>query len=334
MVTVPQGVCPNCRAQGALAEPCRERGCTRRGYRFIPAEHLGSGGGDVDAAIGRMLGKWLLVSRLGSGGFGTVYLAVQVPLVEMHAAVKVLHRQDDALVLEQLLAKFEGEARALARLGHPNVVRLHEYGRQDDSPYLVMEYVAEARTLKAEIKGRALRGEPFALDEVHRILRQTCDALGAAHRLGIVHRDVKPENIMLQDVEGDPSFVRVLDFGLVKFLGEDGPRSRVMGTPAYMAPEQLLKGELGPWTDLYALGAIAFELLTGRRAFAGRTDKEVLGKAPGLPTLREEAGLPGRCRGIGRPARRDARDGSLRTGLVNEARRPAELQGGSPGRRA
>jgi serine/threonine protein kinase len=116
------------------------------------------------------------------------------------------------------------------------------------------------------------------LGVVRHVLEQVLNALEAAHALDIVHRDIKPDNVMLQSVPGDPCFVRVLDFGLARFLESQRETSLLLGTPAFMAPEQVTREGIGPWTDLYALGVLAFEMLTGRRPFDGETPQEVLAK--------------------------------------------------------
>ena len=128
------------------------------------------------------------------------------------------------------------------------------------------------------MRERAVRGESLEPVRVRRILGQVLNGLEAAHSQSIVHRDVKPENIMLQTVAGNPDLVRILDFGLARFVEERTQTSVAMGTPIYMAPEQLDRRNIGPWTDLYVVGVMAFELLTGRRPFPGRTHREILGK--------------------------------------------------------
>jgi serine/threonine-protein kinase len=237
----------------------------------------------------------LVVKTLGDGGFGKVYLGLRMPML-MEVAVKVLHPLEDQALLSAILQKFEGEARALAVVNHPNVVRLIDFGEQDLSPFMVMEYVPGARTLRKQIDELAMVGRWFAAEEVYEILRQTADGLAAVHSSGVLHRDVKPENLMLQSVEGNPMLVRIVDFGLAKFTERGDSTSSAMGTPAYMAPEQLMQRGLGPWTDLYALGVVAFELLTGRRAFTGRTSQEIIAQKldPAYDPLRGifDLGLP------------------------------------------
>ncbi|MCA9520339.1 MAG: protein kinase, partial [Myxococcales bacterium] len=172
-------------------------------------------------------------------------------------------------------SKFRAEALSLSRLNHPNIVRLLKYGIKSGRPYMVMEYVSGAHSLADEIKLHDLRGETCPLGTARHILTQVLNALSCAHQAEIVHRDIKPDNIMLQPVAGDEHFVRVLDFGLAKFLKEGSDTSLVLGTPMYMAPEQLARRNLGPWTDLYALAVITFELLTGSRPFVGASFHEL-----------------------------------------------------------
>jgi uncharacterized protein (TIGR02145 family) len=273
------GVCPNCDAPGPVGLPCQERGCLLRAYHHVPRDYATwSPTRRPDPLVGRLLGRYLLVRTIGAGGFGTVYLALQQNMPSKKAAVKVLHRVEDPLALDANLKKFQGEAEAMAAISHPNVVHLLDYGRQDDAPFLVMEYVEGGRSLKEEVQDRALSGCGFSTEEVCAILRQVVDGLAAAHAKGIIHRDVKPENLMLQPVSGNPLFIRILDFGLAKFTERGTQTSKLFGTPTYMAPEQLMQRGFGPWTDLYAVGVVAFDLLTGRRPFPGHTHQEILGR--------------------------------------------------------
>ncbi|TNF28955.1 MAG: serine/threonine protein kinase, partial [Deltaproteobacteria bacterium] len=224
-------------------------------------------GREPDPLIGKRIDDYLLVSVLGVGGFGKVLLALQLPIM-MKVALKLMHEQADTALAARLLDKFEAEARALATLSHPHIVRLVKYGLHDGrTPYLVMEFVDDGRTLKHEIADKAAREELLDLADARHILVEVTHGLAAAHARDIVHRDIKPENIMLQRVAGDDSFVRILDFGLAKFVAGRDETSVTVGTPIYMAPEQLERRSIGPWTDWYAVGVIAFELLTGRRPF-------------------------------------------------------------------
>jgi serine/threonine-protein kinase len=231
-----------------------------------------------DPMMGLQVGDYLVVDLVGAGGMGRVYLGLQLPLL-MPAAVKLLALEHlPGSLHDELRSRFESEARALAVLQHPNVVRLLQYGTVFRQPYLVMEFVSEGVTLHEDVRRRAMRGARYAVDELRAVLGQTLDGLGAAHALGIVHRDVKPANLMLQSVVGHPLFVRILDFGLAKFLHTGAATFSTAGTPDYMAPEQARGETMGPWTDLYALGVVAFELLTGMTAFPGHDGQEVLAR--------------------------------------------------------
>lgn len=271
------GACPSCGQRGEAGAPCSERVCQRRDYRYIPSEHaqrlVGTGPRATHPLIGQVLADYLVVDIIGDGGFGLVYLALQLPIRRrpLHVALKLMKRgpASDAATGDLVMGKFEGEADALAALSHPNVVRLLGYGSHEGTPYIVMEYVDHARTLRDETTERAGRDASFSTAELAHIFRQVLNGLEAAHRQDIVHRDVKPDNIMLQAVAGDPMLVRLLDFGLAKFVDERTRTSMTAGTPMYMAPEQLRHGRIGAWTDLYALAVIAFELMTGERAFSG-----------------------------------------------------------------
>ena len=218
-----------------------------------------------DPFVGIRVQEFLLVRRLGQGGFGAVYLALQLPVM-MKTAVKLLRtigEEDDDLAMGR--QTFESEARAMGRLHHPNIVRLNRYGLVGNTPYLAMEFVRGGRELKDLIAER--RGTGFSHAEILHLISQLLRALSAAHEENVIHRDIKPGNMMVQKVKGDPLFLRVLDFGLVKFFSESPETTMARGTPLYMAPEQLRGRNIGPWTDVYATGLILYELLTGSVPF-------------------------------------------------------------------
>jgi len=272
------GHCPSCLAAGPVGQPCAERSCQRRGYHCIPEESFAKvrelPPARIDPRVGQCIGEYLLVDVLGAGGFGKVYLALQLPIL-MKAALKVMERpEQDPELLAALAKRFEGEAAALATLTHPNIVRLLKYGVHEGVPFLVMEFVEGNRTLRNEMQTGALQSGHMDPKVTVHVLRQILNALDAAHSRGIVHRDVKPENVMLQEISGDPWFVKVLDFGLAKFVEERSETSLMVGTPAYMAPEQITRRNIGPWTDLYAVGVLAFRLITGRMPFQGDSTQE------------------------------------------------------------
>ncbi|MCA9712958.1 MAG: serine/threonine protein kinase, partial [Myxococcales bacterium] len=143
---------------------------------------------------------------------------------------------------------------------------------QGEQPYLVMELVTDGRTL-----GEALR-EGLPVEVALDVLRQVSHALDAAHGIGVIHRDLKPGNVMLQAVQGNPWHVKLVDFGLAKRVDLQESTEFAAGTPVYMAPEQFDRKRLGPWTDWYAVGAMAFEMLAGRRPFEAPTAQELLGQ--------------------------------------------------------
>jgi len=262
------GICPGCDLPASVGAPCDERACARRGLHAIPLAFGLDLPRDRDPNLGRIIDGMLLVGVLGVGGFGRVYRAVG-PAGEV--AVKLANTTPrggaDPIAAERL----RREARALAALDHENIVRLLGSGAADGVPYLVLEHVAEAQSLEALI---AAHPERFDASTIFVIVAGILDALTAAHAQGIVHRDVKPENVLvLHDLD-----VRVLDFGLAHSDEHKGerPRSATVGTPTHMAPEQLSNSDIGPWTDCYGVGVIAFELMTGRLPFAGKTASAVL----------------------------------------------------------
>lgn len=215
-------------------------------------------------------GRYRIDAELGSGGVGSVYRATHLKLGRA-VAIKVLRPEYGASV--ELVQRFQREAQALAALSHPNVVTVTDYGVVGDTPYLVMELL-EGETLS----GRLRRGALDPTDALE-ILRQLLGALAFVHDNGLVHRDVKPGNVFLQNVPGEKVHVRLLDFGLAKFLAPTGggrPITRagqIFGTPSYMAPEQVAGQDADARADVYATGVILFEMLTGRAPFRGKASE-------------------------------------------------------------
>ena len=223
-------------------------------------------GGDF---VGSRVGNYRVVRELGRGGMGTVYLAEHEG-IGSRVALKVLHHH---LSLQPgVVQRFWSEARSVNLVGHGNIVRIFDFGALPSGQhYLVMEHL-EGRSL-ADLTDT---GTPMEVGAAVPLLLQISDALEAAHRVGVVHRDLKPENIMLVEHGRQRDFVKVLDFGIAKLLGRDAgsPQTAVgvlLGTPDYMAPEQVRGGDIDGRTDLYALGVIAWQLLAGRRPFTGRS---------------------------------------------------------------
>lgn len=210
--------------------------------------------------------------HIAVGGFGNVWRAEHIRSGRM-VAIKVLHPH--LISSEELVLRFGREALAIARMRHPNIVELCDHGRLGDGrPYLVTEYLSGA-DLSTHI---ALRGA-LAPDEVLRILEQLGRALAAAHTQGIVHRDVKASNVLLSNRDGGLRVV-LLDFGVAKLLDDAGPRltmSHVLvGSPSCMSPEQIQNHPVDARTDVYALGALTYHMLTGARLFASASPAEVV----------------------------------------------------------
>ena len=225
---------------------------------------------EQDALIGRTLdGKYLINARLGAGGMGTVYQGTRLHIGDT-VAIKILHR--DTISDIQAAERFRREAQATSRLKHPNAVSIYDFGITGDSlAYIVMELV-EGKSLRSIIK----RQGPLSPHTVDEILGQICDAVDEAHRNNMVHRDIKPDNII---VNASPSGLRVkvLDFGIAKLHGVSSgmidltATGSVMGTPQYMSPEQCMDEELDGRSDVYSLGILLYEALTARVPFTSTT---------------------------------------------------------------
>jgi serine/threonine protein kinase len=224
---------------------------------------------DDDTLIGRVVGgRFRILSRIARGGMGKVYKAEQAPLGRV-CALKVLSPNYDGDGNPEFAKRFVLEAATAAKLSHPNTVTIFDYGQDGDLYYIAMEYI-EGRTLY-----RALRevGGPLPEARALRIASQICRSLREAHSLGLVHRDLKPGNILISDHGDERDVVKVLDFGLVKDItgsNEDlTQQGMFMGSPKYMAPEQVTGDEITQHTDIYSLGVLMFEMLTGRVPFEG-----------------------------------------------------------------
>jgi CHASE1-domain containing sensor protein len=239
------------------------------------------------------LGQYTLVERIGEGGMGVVYKARHA-MLRRPTAIKLLPPSKSS---EALLERFEREVQLTSGLSHPNTIAIYDYGRTAEGVlYYVMEYV-DGITLDRLVESYG----PLAAARAVFLLKQACGALAEAHDLGLVHRDVKPANLMLCVRGGTYDFVKVLDFGLVKQLEADGSDvSRpewVVGTPLYMAPESIRSPDrIDPRSDLYALGAVGYFLLTGTQVFTGRNMVEVCGHhlhtEPVPPSRRAPAPIP------------------------------------------
>ena len=208
------------------------------------------------------IGRYRIERLLGSGSMGNVYLAHDADL-DRQVAVKTLRDLVlDAEMREVFLNRFQNEARAAARLHHPNIVQIFDVG--DDSkvgPYLVFEYV-HGRTLKQRLKKEG----PLCRDDLLDLAQHVADALTTAHVAGVIHRDLKPENLLITD-NGQ---VKLADFGIARVPNADLTKEgQFLGTPCYSAPETLRSGEYSEQSDLFSFGAVIYEAACGERAFPG-----------------------------------------------------------------
>ena len=241
----------------------------------------------ADHVVGRALdGRYVVTEKIARGGMATVYLATDTRL-DREVAVKVMHPHlaDD----EQFVARFNREARSAARISHHNVVAVYDQGRDDDVVYLVMEHVpgTTLRDLLDEA-GALTAGQALG------VLEPLLEALAAAHKAGVVHRDVKPENVLLTD----DGRVKVADFGLARAASSSQSGTTtglLMGTAAYLSPELVLRGVADARADVYAAGIVLFEMLTGRQPFTGEVPVQVAyqhvhGQVPGPTEI--DPGVP------------------------------------------
>ncbi|MFO0727051.1 MAG: protein kinase [Myxococcota bacterium] len=256
----------------------------------------------ADPLIGYTLaGKYNIIKKLGEGGMGSVYQASQIPIDRM-VAVKVLLgklAQDEVAV-----KRFEQEARAVSKMQHPNTVTIYDYGKtEDDRLYIVMEF------LRGKTLSDALRqsGGMDARRAIH-IIRQVCASLAEAHKAGIIHRDLKPDNIFLTEVGGTRDFTKVLDFGVAKMADSEAASTltqtgMIFGTPKYMSPEQAEGKTIDFRADIYAIGVVMYEMLTGRPPFLADTPVALLLKHISEPpkpfrSIRPDLSIPAELEGV------------------------------------
>ena len=239
-------------------------------------------------------GRYKVLEVIGRGGMGVVYRVEHMRMGKI-AAMKVLHR--DLASDPEVVQRFEREAAAISKLHHPHTVQVFDFGTADDALYLIMEYVRGQDLARVVERDGAL---PWS--RVAPLLVQICGALQEAHELGIVHRDLKPENVLITRTTAGRDYAKVLDFGLAKLDVRGAPatttdRQQIVGTPYFMAPEQIRGDDVDARTDIYAFGALMFELLTGKHLYSGSTAVGVLTKhltaEPDAPSMRApKMGIP------------------------------------------
>lgn len=268
---------------------------------------VGPGSSDVAPAVDRRLtdsnqawlgkvvdGRYRVLEVIGRGGMGVVYRVEHLRMGKI-AAMKVLHR--DLAQDADVVGRFEREAAAISKLHHPHTVQVFDFGTAQGALYLIMEYV-RGRDLARIIE----RDGPMPWARAAPLLAQICGALSEAHEMGIVHRDLKPENVLITRSTAGRDYAKVLDFGLAKLDQRAAPtreteRQAIVGTPYFMAPEQIRGDEVDARTDLYSFGALMFELLTGKHLYTGTTAVGVLTKhltaEPDAPSMRApKMGIP------------------------------------------
>ncbi|MDQ3036323.1 MAG: protein kinase [Myxococcota bacterium] len=244
----------------------------------------------VDPLIGRTIGgRYRLLQRVGSGGMSSVYLARHV-LIDRLMAIKTLRRDLARDPVQR--DRFIREARAVNRINHANIVEITDFGESDDGlVYLVMEYVAGDTLLKVMADG------PFPIARAFDMVQQCAGALARAHQMGVVHRDLKPENILIVQKRERKDFVKILDFGIAKIL--DAPSltgsQQIFGTPGYIAPEYIQSTQIDGRADLYSLGVILYEMVTGALPFDYEYPGDLLVKhvtEPPIPPTQRRADVP------------------------------------------
>ncbi len=243
--------------------------------KTVPPTPLVPQAQDIDLDVGTALGEFTVEGKIGEGGMGSVFSAVH-PLIGKRAAIKVLKKElcEDPITLE----RFIDEARVVNQIGHPNIVDVFAFGTLPDGrSYFVMEW------LKGMSLRERLQGGPIHYLEACSILKALARALEAAHEKGIIHRDLKPDNVFLVEQRGEVPRVKLLDFGIAKLVRQDQSVSRtatgaMIGTPQYVAPEQAKGHAIDARVDIYSLGCVAFELLTGRPPFVADNAMEMVAK--------------------------------------------------------
>src|SRR5437016_4410636 len=212
--------------------------------------------------------RYEIVEELGRGAMGLVYKALD-PTIGRTVALKTMRLDVHGLETEDMLRRFKNEARAAGVLNHPNIVTIYDAGKQDGIFYIAMEYI-EGITLHALLAEKRV----LTAEEVIELSRHICKGLDYAHASGIVHRDIKPANIMITP----NGTVKIMDFGIAKAGGGVTNTGQVLGTPNYMSPEQVKGRQLDGRSDLFSLGVILYEMLTGEKPFVGQNVTTIIYK--------------------------------------------------------
>lgn len=260
-----------------------------------------------DPLIGtRLAGKYEIISVLGTGGMGVVYKGRQ-DIMDRIVAIKMLqsHHLNDSMSVK----RFQQEGKATCKLNHPHIITVYDFGiaQQTGQPYIVMDYL-QGIALSEVIKQEGQIG----VDRAVKIFQQAAEALGHAHKQGVVHRDLKPSNIVLINYDGDKDFVKVVDFGVAQLMedqtGEGGQQrltqmGEVCGSPVYMSPEQAQGHKLDNRSDIYSMGVVMYETLTNRLPLLGKTMVETMRKhieedAPPFSQVRPDLYIPDRVEQI------------------------------------
>jgi serine/threonine protein kinase len=292
--TVGPKACPSCQARYSADALF----CSVDGAPLTTSSRAAAGEVAGDPYLGReVLGHIEIRQLVGIGAMGRVYRAFQRG-IDRDVAVKILHRE--LSTNESLVARFQREAKVASRLAHPNVVQILLVGQlPDGATYIVMEYLA-GLSLQSVL---AASGGAIALPRVLHVALQMCEAVGEAHAQGIVHRDIKPDNVMLVQVAGDADFVKVLDFGIARVnwgeLAMETAPGLIFGTPRYISPEGARGERVGPQGDVYSIATTVYQMLAGRSPFqcdsaADLMDLQVRAEPPPLTHVAPGAHVPAR----------------------------------------
>ncbi len=255
-------ICPKCLCELPKVGAC----CDKDGWFGIAPEDYSPSNNILGRPLG---GSFVALRKIGQGGMGTVYEGRQIQF-ERLVAIKVLSKLH--LTDTQILARFEREAKSVARIAHPNVVRLIDSGIEDgDIAYIIMEYVRGVEL--SNVAETELSGQ-FIVHVAHQVL----NALSEAHAMNVIHRDLKPDNIMITSEDGDNHFVKVLDFGLASLTDSSKitVSGQALGTPWYMSPEQATASPVTEASDIYSLGCVLYELATSKPPFPGNRPFNVM----------------------------------------------------------